>query len=53
MAGNDFDPTVMPSANAARVRQRRMLVPAPVYPAIAVLIGLAIFLAISIGAAGR
>ena len=51
MAGNEFDPSTMPSAEAARREDRRMFRAFPVYILIAGLIGLCIIAAVIWGAA--
>ena len=53
MAGNEFDPTVMPSARAARVKERRMLISTPAYSAIFVVVALLVLGAAWLGVNAR
>lgn len=53
MAGNEFDPSVMPSAAAARREERRMTITAPIYALIAILVAACILLAVYLGTTMR
>ncbi len=53
MTSNDFDIDVMPSARAARAKERRMLIPLPGFVAIVVVVALLILAAGYAGLAGR
>ena len=53
MAGSDFDTSMMPSARAARIEERRMLIPLPVFVTIVAVVALLVLGAGWLGLAAR